>query len=162
MSSTVAPFISEASWGPVLVAAARAGGRALVVGCGGHALFRFVAYHLVPLVLRHLRRRRRAGRRPQMTPPLLPPQADAEAKEKEETDGPVVTPRRAGDTDEDEEEGKAMARDDAAGSSRCGSSRLAWLWDGAQNRESLRLGTFLASSTSCQRPTTRTSTLLSP
>jgi hypothetical protein len=82
-----------------------------------------------------------------MTPPLLPPQADAEAKEKEETDGPVVTPRRAGDTDEDEEEGKAMARDDAAGSNRCGSSRLAWLWDGAQNRESLRLGTFLASMT---------------
>lgn len=145
---TAASSLASGAWGPVLAAAARAGVRALVVGCGGHVLFRAVVYHLVPLLLRHLRRHRRRAR-PQLTQQLTPHralQADEEAKEeegKEETDGPVVTPRRAGVNEDEGGKESAMACDDG---NRCG-SRLAWLWDGAQNRESLRLGIFLSSMT---------------
>ncbi len=152
------PRVSSATWGSVVAAAAGAGGRALVAGCGGHLLFRFVVHHLVPLLLRRLRCRRR---RQQPRPPLGPSSARAdtevseserakkEAKvggeeeaeeEEEERDGPV-TPLPPADNVYDE----AAGGDGQVRSERCGT--WWWLWDGSQNRESLRLGAFLASST---------------
>lgn len=162
MLPLVVPGASSTSWGSVVAAAAGAGGRALVAGCGGHLLFRFVVHHLVPLLLRRLRRRRR--RRQQPRPPLGPASARADTdgageceeseserakknakvggeeaeEEEEERDGPVTPLPPADNVDEAGGDGQVKPE-------RCG--MWWWLWDGSQNRESLRLGAFLASST---------------
>lgn len=162
MLPLVVPRASSTSWGSVVAAAAGAGGRALVAGCGGHLLFRFVVHHLVPLLLRRLRRRRR--RRQQPRPPLGPASARADTdgageceeseserakknakvggeeaeEEEEERDGPVTPLPPADNVDEAGGDGQVKPE-------RCG--MWWWLWDGSQNRESLRLGAFLASMT---------------